>query len=176
MHLLTLRERQRLPNKPSQPLSQRVIPPLHMICLARLFTNRLVLLARNHRAIRFPKIRVTLGAFVTPRHSPPQSSARFRAAITHDERNDLFGHGAQGNPHPALVFLRVHQRPEFIQFEHTILGRWWGQRIVGFGEFLSFFLIHPVTVWRLTPKVRVRPRRLERSCCASRMVCFSSSL
>ena len=41
---------------------------------------------------------------------------------------------------------------------------------------LELFLIQPVTVWRLTPKVRVRPRRLERSCPASRIRCFSWSL
>jgi hypothetical protein len=69
-------------------------------------------------------------------------------------------HIVQSTPSTGLV---MHERPEFVQLEHTIFRRWWDERVVQGGEFLSPFLIHVVTVWRLTPKVRVSPRRLERS-------------
>ena len=163
VHRPALRERQRLANEPTHPLPQRVVPPLHVVRFSALLTDRFVLLRRNHRPVRLPKIRVTQCLLVPTRHGPPQPLARTLAAVARHERHDLPGHGTQRNPHPAFVVLIVHERPEFVEFERAILGRWWPEGVAQFREFSSPFLIQAVTVWRLTPKVRASPRRLERS-------------
>ncbi len=176
MQLPTLRERQGFSHKLPQPLPERVIPPLHVIRLPALLANRFVLIARNHCLVRLPKIRVALRVFVSPRNFSPQRPTRLRASITCHKRDNLLGHGAQGNPDPALVFLVVHERPEFVQLECALCWCWWDQCCVQVWELIRFFLSQSETVWRSTPKVRWIPRRLERSWVALMIMTFSSSL
>ena len=56
MHQVTLRERQRLPHKPCQPLPQRIIEPLDMARLARSFAACPMQNFRNDLLIGRPKI------------------------------------------------------------------------------------------------------------------------
>ena len=172
----TLRERHRPPHKLTQPLPQRVIPPLHMIRQSRILPDRLMLIARNHHLVRLPQIRVALRSLVPPRDFPPQRPARHRAAIPGHQRHHLPGHGTQRNPDPARVGFREHERPEFIELERPLVWWWWAEGGVQRGEGVCFFLIQSLMVWRSTPKVRCKPRRLERSWLALMMMSFSASV
>jgi hypothetical protein len=163
MHRPALQERQSLTHKPPHPLPQCIVPPFHMVPQTRLLADRFVLIRRDHRPVCCPEIRVAQCLLISTRYGPPQTLARVLAAVARHKRHHLPGHSAQRNPYPALVLLVMHERPKFVQLEHTIFRRWWDERVVQGWEFSSPFLIHVVTVWRLTPKVRVSPRRLERS-------------
>ena len=60
--------------------------------------------------------------------------------------------------------LTAHKRPQLIKFEFYrfgIIG--FNQRSTQRGRVQDFFLSHSVTVVLDTPKVRVKPRKLERS-------------
>ena len=44
-----------------------------------------------------------------------------------------------------MLFI-VYERPQFVQLENPLRGRWWLERRVQFGEASRFFLIQLVTV------------------------------
>jgi hypothetical protein len=163
VHRPALRERQCFSHQPTHPLPQRIVPPFHMVRQARLLTDRFMLIRRDHRLVCLPEVRVTQRPLVPTRHRPPQPLARVLATVARHERHNLPGYGTECDPHPALVVLVMHERPEFVEFKYTILEGRRDERFVQAWEFSNPFLIHPVTVWRLTPKVRVSPRKLERS-------------
>ena len=146
VHHPALRERQRLTHEPSHTLPQRIIPALHMIRLPRLLPHRLMLLTRNHRSIRSPKVRVAQCPLVPPRHCPPQLSARALTTIPSDECHDLPSHCTQRDPHPTLMLLIVNKRPQLVQLENPLCWRGWFERCIQLGEVSRFFLIHFVTV------------------------------
>lgn len=56
VHLVTFAERERLADKAAQALAQREIPAFHVVGLPALFTDRLVLLGREHCLVRFPEV------------------------------------------------------------------------------------------------------------------------
>ena len=130
MHHPALRERQRFTHETSHTLPQRIIPPFHMIRFPRIFPHRLMLLTRNYRPVRTPKVRVAPRPLVPPRYSPPQLSARALTTITRHERHDLPSHRTERNPHPAWMLLIVNERPQLVQLENPLCGwRWFERRV-----------------------------------------------
>lgn len=132
MHILALRETQRPPHKLTQPLPERVIPPLHVIRLPQPLADSNVLVTRDHARVRLPEIALAQRSLVPPGNSHPQFPARSCAAITQDERHHLTGDGAQRHPQPDLVLLAVHERPEFVQLERALAWRWRFQGVIEF--------------------------------------------
>jgi hypothetical protein len=73
----------------------------------------------------------------------------------------LSGLATQRDPNPAFPRLLQHERPEFIQLQHGVGDC--HQCLADVRQFRYLFLSQAVTVWRETPKVRDKPRKLLRS-------------
>jgi hypothetical protein len=91
----------------------------------------------------------------------PQPAARPRATVADHEGDHLTSPAAQRRPDPALTRFLQHERPEFVQLQHSPLDL--KQRLGECGQPGYLFLSHAVTVLRETPKVRERPRKELRS-------------
>ena len=105
------RERERFANKPSQTLSQGILPALQHAPFL-LFPSRPLDAARaaNHRLISTPKIGVTQSGTVCVRNGFPQTAAGFFTSISHCISNHLSRLSTQSYPDPRLIRLLQHKR------------------------------------------------------------------
>ena len=150
-------------NKPPQSLSQRVVPSFNMGCLTRFFTNGLMLLSQQAKYlfIRFPEIAERGTEPISGRYPRPQTPTAFFATVTNEISNDLACTATQGYPNPAFVFLDSTNDHNSSN-SRTSSGSAWANGGSS-GNESAFSLSHFATVWRVTPNVRSRPRKLERS-------------
>ena len=179
MHPIRFRERERLTDEPSESLPQRIVPALDVCGLTRCFAHGSMLLCRDDQLIRGPPIAKAMCGAVRRRNALPQRAARrFRAVANHIGAY-LPRRPAQGQPNPALIGLLAHERPQLIKFERQ---RGWvvplrlAQRVTQWRERSGLFLSQLLTVFRETPKVRVRPRKLLRSSYARTMASRAASV
>ena len=89
-----------------------------------------MLIARNRARVRLPEIAEAFRSFVPPRNFSPQRLAGLGTPIPSNEGHNLFRDRAECNPNPTLVFLIMHERPEFIQLERALTGSWWHEGAV----------------------------------------------
>jgi hypothetical protein len=119
---------------------------------------------RNHGLVRLPEIRVAGRRAPGRGHLFPQKTAALLAAVAQAASDDLPRVAVQRHPDPGRFFFRAHKGPEFVQLQHRGGAGSRGRHGAAQGrERGCFFLSQLVTVLRETPKVRLRPRRLERS-------------
>src|SRR4051794_5397392 len=79
---IALGERERFPYELSQPLAQRVVPPLDVRRLALSFAGRPMLCVWNHASIRLPEVRGAGRRAPRRGHMLPEITATLLAAIT----------------------------------------------------------------------------------------------
>ena len=120
VHRVRFGKRERLANKPPDPLAQRIVPPLDMVGLPALFADRVMLLIRNDLLISVPEVRINRSPLVGRRDARPQQMARGLAAVADSRGDNLAGSSAEREPNPALVLLEADERPEFIEFQRLV--------------------------------------------------------
>ena len=150
-------------NKPPQSLPQRVVPSFNMSCLARFFTNGLMFRTQQAKYlfIGFPKVAERGTMSVRGRYPRPQTPTAFLAAVAYEIGHHLACAATQGYPNPAFVFFdstNDHNSSNSRTSPSSASAKG-GMS----GNDSAFSLSHLATVWRATPNVRSRPRRLERS-------------
>ncbi len=109
MHKQRFGERERFANKATQPLSQRVIPSLHMRRFSRFFSDCCMLFFWNHRLVSFPKIRVTMPFTIGLGNGFPQHLTCFLTSISHCVCDNLTRLATQCYPYPCLIRLLEHK-------------------------------------------------------------------
>ncbi len=110
VHLLTLRERQRLSHEASQPLAQSAIPALHMIGLAALLAYCLVPIFRKDLLVALPKIAVEYPlSAITLRNTLPKLPTSLLASVAYRVSYHLTGAPTQRQPDPAFAPLFVDE-------------------------------------------------------------------
>ncbi len=128
VHLVLLGERERLSNKTSQTLAQGVVPALHMHQLSAFLAHRLMALLRDDRPISLPEIAVAIPTFIAFGNPLPQPPTSSLAALTDNVGDHLTSVAPQGDPYPAFVGFLADKRPQLVEFEHELFGRWGGQQ------------------------------------------------
>src|SRR5215210_753043 len=125
--------------------------------------------------VSLPQVAVAARLFVERGDGSPQPLASGSATITFHESHDLTGFSAQSQPNPHLLAFAIDERPQLVQFEYLLLllllllllARSFGCVGEDEGVFevepLYLFLSQLLTVVGDTPKVRLSPRRLDRS-------------
>lgn len=119
VHLVTFRERERLPDEPPQALTHDVVEALNVAGLAFAFARRLMLLVRQHLLVSLPEVAIKESFFVRLGDAFPQQGARFLAAVANDKSDDLPCSSALGQPNPAFVLAPIDKRPHLIEFENV---------------------------------------------------------
>jgi hypothetical protein len=98
----------------------------------------------------------------------PQTLAARSATVSLYEGNDLARFSPQSQPNPHFLALAIDKGAQFIQFEYLLLLRSLGylrqEEALLEVELLYFFLSQLMRVVGETPKVRLSPLRLQRSC------------
>jgi hypothetical protein len=122
---LSLRERQRLANKTSHALAQRVVPAFLMRRLRRFFANRMRGTLGQDGLLRLPEVRIGTTPAIGGWDRIPQAPTRVRTVIPNDKGHNLAGATAQGRPQPLLVLARIDEGPHLIQFQNiaALFGR-----------------------------------------------------
>jgi hypothetical protein len=157
-------KRERLAHQCSESLAQGVVPALDVCRLPGSFPYPDMLRRREHGLVRLPEIRVAGGCAPGSGHLLPQIAAALLAAITQAASDNLPRVAVQRHPDPSRFGFRAHKRPKFVPLQDRSRAGPRGQHRAAQGrERRGFFFSQLVTVLRETPKVRVRPRRLERS-------------
>lgn len=161
MHHQRLGERERFTDKTSQALSERLIPALHMSCIACFLSDCGMLLFRDHGLIRCPEIGEAVTSTVGRWDGLPQLTTGSLASVSDHRGDHLTRLATQGDPDPRLIGLFRNKGPELISFQDR--RSWIGrircyQGLTQGRKLRSFFLIQTTTVWRETPNVRSRPR------------------
>lgn len=123
MHFKRLRKRQRLSNKPSEVLTQGVVPALDMSRLSTRLSHRPMVFLINNGGIRGPKIGITHRRLEPLRDPFPKTTTGFLATITHGIGDDLTRVTAQYHPHPDVVCFAVHIRPQFVNLQNRRVRR-----------------------------------------------------
>ena len=148
-----------------------------MVGQAGVFTDRLMLLVGEDGLIGPPEVGVDGALPVVLGYGPPQLPTGRFTPSPNDTGDDLPGSFAQGEPDPALIAFVTHKRPKLVKFQLNLFGSGgFKERLFKRWQAQGFFLSHAVTVLRDTPKVRARPRRLERSSYARNISAFFASL
>lgn len=126
-------------------------------------SGRLLKLLTGHDPrIGFPDVSKAAPDFVSLGNPAPENAAGFHAPAPDGKSYNLPGAPTQSQPQPAFVFPFEHECPCFIEFQ--LIAFFKGkERLVQGGQAQPLFLSHLVTVWRETPKMRVKPRKLLRS-------------
>ena len=169
VHVVRFGKGERFAHEARKPLPQSVDPPLNVRRFALLLADGLVPLFGNRLSISLPQVTVAGRLFVTLGDGPPQPLAGRSATIALHKRHDLAGFSAYGQPNPHLLAFAVDERPQLVQFEYLLLLLARSCDCVGEDEgvfeveVLYLFLSQLMTVVGETPKVRLSPRRLERS-------------
>jgi hypothetical protein len=109
VHNDRLGKRERHVHKTSQTLSQRVIPPLHMSCFSRFFSDSRVLFLWDHCLIDCPEIRETMTSTIALRNSLPQALACLFAPMSNRIAHHLARLATQGDPNPSVVCFFEHK-------------------------------------------------------------------
>ena len=156
-------KRQRAADKTSQPLPQCIIPSFHMRCFACFLTNRLMFLAQQTKYlfVRFPKVAERGTVSIGCGYPRPQSPTAFFATVNNEVGNNLACAATQSYPNPSFVFF-VSTNDHNSSNSSTSSGCASANGGIS-GNESAFSLSHLATVWRVTPKVRSMPRKLERS-------------
>jgi hypothetical protein len=108
MHKQRFGERERFANKTTQPLSQRVIPSLHMRRFSGYFSDCCMSFFWNHRLVSFPKIRVTIPCTIGLGNGFPQHLTGFLTSISHRLCHDLTRLATECYPDPCLIHVLQH--------------------------------------------------------------------
>lgn len=103
MHVKGLRKRQCFPHKPTQVLTQGIVPAFDMIGLTTGLAHRTVLFLINNRCIGLPEIGITGPYLKAFRDAIPKATTSDLTSITHGVSDDLTGVTAQHDPHPDLI-------------------------------------------------------------------------
>lgn len=140
MHGIRFWKGQCFSNEARTGLSQGAIPTFHVVGLSAAFPNALVCLCRKNQLIGFPKVAITLAAFVGLRNLFPKFAAGGLTPIPNDKRHKLACATAHDRPNPTFVPLFVDKRPHFICFQH----------IFGFGRQERVFKVWVGCVFFLT--------------------------
>src|SRR4051794_23180713 len=113
-------------------------------------------------AVGFPEVAVAGRLLIAFRNLLPRTLTGRSASIVRHESHDLASLSTQGEPDPHLLALTVDEGPQLIiQFEYLFAWRLEEDLLQIEGGYL--FLSQLITVVGETPKVRLSPRRLERS-------------
>jgi hypothetical protein len=162
MHEQGCGEGQAQANKTSQALAQGVLPAFHRGGLPRLFAHRTLLLVGKDRLIRHPEIGETYTRAIRLGNGLPETLAGPFAAIPDGSGHALFeSDDTTPSKSPPAGSCEQHRTTT-----HPVRALPWtrqepASRSVEEGS--AVFFIHVTTVWRETPKVRCKPRRLLRS-------------
>src|SRR5438270_1230633 len=78
----------------------------------------------NYRPIRLPKIAVARSTFVAFGNPLPQPLTSSLAAVAYNVGDHLTSVARQGDPYPAFVGFLANKRPQLVEFEHEVFGRW----------------------------------------------------
>ena len=113
---IVLGKRQCLSHEACEALPEGIVPTLHMIRLATVFADRLMLAGRKDLLVGVPEIAKSATASVGFGEPLPSLAATGLTAVAHEERYNLPNPPAQSNPDPAWVILGGHKRPPFIEF------------------------------------------------------------
>lgn len=167
MPLARLGEGKRLTHETRKPLPEGIDPTLNVRSFAFLLADGFVLFVGDHPLVSFPKeVAVTGCFFVASGDNLPQTPTGCAAAVAHNESHYLASLSAQGQTRPTLYRFCGRQRTTTHRVRAPAgrlrgVSRGGGECLQGRAELL--FLSQPMTVVGETPKVRLRPRRLDRS-------------
>jgi hypothetical protein len=117
MHQHRLGKGQRHAHKTGEPLTQRIVPDLHVSRFSGLFAHGCVLLLRDHRRVGRPEIRAAMSLPILLWNGFPPPLTRLFAPIPHGIGHHLSRLAAEGNPNPGVVRFFEHKRPQLIQFQ-----------------------------------------------------------
>lgn len=163
MKLIRLGKRKRFTNETSQTLAQGIVPTLNMSGFTGFFANRMMFSGQmtENCIVGLPK--VTEGGTMTVRagNPRPQAPTIFFGTPTDKVGNNLASAPTECYPDPAFVFFEPtkDQSSSNSRTSPGCAGSSGGKS----GSWLSSWRNQLATVWRDTPKVRSRPRKLERS-------------
>jgi len=102
-----------------QPLSQRIVPALHVSGFTRFLANLLMGLRGKSLLVGAPEIAVGAAKAVGIWNLPPQSTTGVATVIPYDKFDDLACAATHHCPKPTLIALAGHKRPGLIDFQHT---------------------------------------------------------
>ena len=163
VHPARLGERERLSNEARKPLAQGVDPTLYVASLAFFLAGGLMLLWWDHFPVSLPQVAVAGRLLIALGNLLPQALTGRSAPIARHEGHHLASFSTQGQPHPHLIALAVNEGPYLVQFEHLVVIGCLEEGLLQLAQGRYLFLSQPMTVVGETPKVRLSPRRLERS-------------
>ena len=121
VHVVRLREGEGLPNEPSQPLTERVVPAFDVSGPAALFPTGGVLFFRDDFRIGFPEVSETVAVSIRRGDRLPQLPAGLRASISQRDRHNLTRCSAHRHPDPDFVHALEDKTPQFIQLQYLQL-------------------------------------------------------
>ena len=161
VHLVGFGKGEGFSDQSSQTLAQGAVETFDMVC-ARFGVTLGELLLGNDFGIRFPNIGKAVRFFVSVGNGLPQRKTGLLATISNGKRHHLASAPTQRQPNPAFVFASFDETPNLVQFQFIAFLKL-GQSRLQRRQTHELFLSHEVTVWRETPKIRVKPRKLVRS-------------
>lgn len=150
-------------HKTAQTLAERVVPAFNMCRFARFFTNGVMVWCQVPKdlVVGLPKITKGGTVPVCTRDPRPQAPAIFFAASANKVGDDLTGATTQSYPDPAFVFFDPTNDQS--SSNSSTSSAWAVSNGGSIGSCASSWRNHLATVCRATPKVRSKPRKLDRS-------------